>query len=146
VVTWPGNSLQPDDPVCFDLPQKLGSAINPGQIYYVLAPGFAPNTSFQFSTSFGGPPVDTSADALQTYVIPQNPLPGSGAFNSPLMWLSQRIAKNRERLGVHYSSDSNGSRHLAAAVCYSLFHEMDPEKRIDCPTLDTVKKRAEAEW
>jgi hypothetical protein len=146
VVNWPGNMLRPDDPVCFDLPQKLPSAINPGQIYYVLTSGFTLNTSFQFSTRIGGPAVDTSADALQTYVIPQNPLPGSGAFNSPLMWLSQRLAKNRERLGVHYSSDSNGSRHLAAAVWYSLFHETDPKKRIVCPTLDTVKKRAEAEW
>jgi hypothetical protein len=146
VVSWPGNTLRADDPVCFDLPQQLSSAINPGQIYYVLASGLVPNTSFRFSTRIAGPPVDTSADATQTYVIPQNPLPASGAFNSPLMWLSQRIAKNRERLGVHYSSDTTGSRHLAAAICYSLFHEADPQKRIFCPMLETVKKRAEAEW
>ena len=99
-----------------------------------------------WSTRIGGPAVSTAADAAQTYFIPQNPLHGSGAFNSPLLWLSQRIAKNRERLGVHYPSDSNGSRHLAAAVWYSLFRETDPAKQIICPTLASVKKHAEAEW
>jgi hypothetical protein len=145
VVTWPGHGLQPDDPVCFDLPQMPPSAINPGQVYYVLPTGLTTN-SFRFSTSIGGPAVGTAGNAPQSYFIPQNPLHGSGAFNSPLMWLSQRIAKNRERLGVHYPSDSNGSRHLAAAVWYSLFRETDPAKRIVCPTLDDVKRHAEAEW
>ena len=148
VVAWQGHGLQPDDPVCFDLPDRLihptVSAINPGQVYYVLPPP-QPDT-FQFSTRIGGPAVSTVGDDPQTYVIPQNALHGSGAFNSPLLWLSQRIAKNRERLGVHYSSDSNGSRHLAAAVWYLLFHETDPAKRIVCPTLDTVKRHADAEW
>jgi hypothetical protein len=145
VVTWPGHGLKAGDPICFDLPQGLASAINPGQVYYVLPASFTAN-SFLFSTSSGGAAVNTVADALQTYFIPQNPLPGSGAFNSPLLWLSQRIAKNRERLGVHYPSDSNGSRHLAAAVWYSLFRETDPTKQIICPTLDGVKRHAEAEW
>ena len=145
VVTWPTHGLDADDPVCFDLPHGLASAINPGQVYYVLPTGLTAG-SFQFSTRIGGPAVSTAADAAQAYFIPQNPLHGSGAFNSPLLWLSQRIAKNRERLGVHYPSDSNGSRHLAAAVWYSLFRETDPAKQIICPTLASVKRHAEAEW
>jgi hypothetical protein len=146
LVTWNGHGLQPDDPVSFDLPQGLPSAINPGQIYYVLlVPPPTPNT-FYFSTRIGGPPVNTAGDPLQNFFIPQNRLPGSGAISSPLLWLSQRLAKNRERLGVHYASDSNASRHLAAAIWYSLFHEADSAKRIVCPTLDSVKRHAEAEF
>ena len=71
---------------------------------------------------------------------------GRGEINSPLLWLSQRLAKNRERLGVHYISDSMGSRHLAAALWRALLHEVDPDKRIICPTLETVLERAKAEW
>ena len=37
-------------------------------------------------------------------VPPRNPLYGNGELQSPLLWLSQRLAKNRERLGVHYVS------------------------------------------
>jgi hypothetical protein len=77
---------------------------------------------------------------------PTNPLSGRDEIKSPLLWLSQRLAKNRERLGVHYSSDSSGSRHLAAAIWRALFHESDPNKIIDCPTLRSVLAKATAEW
>jgi hypothetical protein len=150
VVTWNAHGLQADDPVCFDLPQGLPSAIIPGQIYYVLPEVVPTPNTFRFSTRIapapGGPPVSTLGDPLQNFFIPQNRLHGSGAFSCPLLWLSQRLAKNRERLGVHYASDSNASRHLAAAIWYLLFHETDPAKRIVCPTLNMVKRHAEAEW
>jgi hypothetical protein len=146
VVALNAHGLHADDPVCFDLPQRLPSAIIPGQIYYVLPEMVPTPNAFRFSTRIGGPPVNTAADPPQNFFIPQNLLHGSGAFSCPLLWLSQRLAKNRERLGVHYASDSNASRHLAAAIWYLLFHETDPAKRIVCPTLDSVKRRAEAEW
>ena len=77
---------------------------------------------------------------------PTNPLAGRDEIKSPLLWLSQRLAKNRERLGVHYPSDSSGSRHLAAGIWRGLLHEPDPSKMIDCPTLRSVLAKATAEW
>ena len=61
----------------------------------------------------------------RTEAPPRNPLYGSGPVQSPLLWLSQRLAKNRERLGVHYASDSTGSRHLAAAIWRALLHDTE---------------------
>ena len=70
---------------------------------------------------------------------------GWSAINSPLLWLSQRIAKNRERLGVHYTSDSMGSRHIAGAIWRALLHDNTANK-IYCPTLISVLNHATAEW
>jgi membrane-associated phospholipid phosphatase len=75
-----------------------------------------------------------------------NELRGRTEIKSPLLWLAQRLAKGRERLGVHYPSDSSGSRHLAAGIWYALLHENKPDARIDCPTLRTVLRHAVAEW
>jgi hypothetical protein len=63
-----------------------------------------------------------------------------------MLWLSQRLAKNRERLGVHYPSDSAASRHLAGGIWRALFHEADESRRILCPTLTAVLAKARAEW
>ena len=38
-------------------------------------------------------------------------------FGGPLLWLAERLGRNRERLGVHYPSDSAASRWLAGAIC-----------------------------
>jgi hypothetical protein len=70
---------------------------------------------------------------------------GRGELKSPLLWLGERIAKNRERLGVHYPSDSSGSRHIAACIWRALLHDQSAD-RIDCPTLRTVLGHATAEW
>lgn len=70
---------------------------------------------------------------------------GRGELTSPLLWLAGRIAKNRERLGVHYASDSAGSRHLAAGIWRALLHDSTPS-RIYCPTLRSVLAHATAEW
>ena len=67
-------------------------------------------------------------------------------IHSPLLWLAQRIAKNRERIGVHYYTDTMAGRHLAAGIWWALLHEEDEGKRIDCPTLVKVLRRADAEW
>ena len=74
-----------------------------------------------------------------------NPLMGRGELTSPLLWLGERLAKNRERLGVHYASDSAGSRHLAAGIWRALLHD-NTTSRIYCPTLTSVLAHATAEW
>jgi membrane-associated phospholipid phosphatase len=75
-----------------------------------------------------------------------NPLTGTDPINSPLLWLAGRLAKNRERLGVHYASDSSAGRHLAAGLWRALLHETAAARQIECPTLRTVLMRAKAEW
>jgi hypothetical protein len=71
-------------------------------------------------------------------------LNGIGEVKSPLIWLAQRLAKGRERLGVHYPSDSHASRHLAAAIWQALFKPQGVA--IPCPTLHDVLKHARSEW
>jgi len=74
-------------------------------------------------------------------------LDGTAPVASPLLWLAQRLAKNREVLGLHYPSDSSASRHLAAGIWNALFDTaLDPKLRIQCPTLQLVLNRARAEW
>ena len=74
-------------------------------------------------------------------------------LNGPLLWLAGRLATNRERIGVHYASDSSASRHLAAGVWDALFRRSPRPNNpnytaanIDCPTLMQVLAMAQAEW
>jgi hypothetical protein len=64
---------------------------------------------------------------------------------SPLLWLAWRIAKGRERLGVHYASDSAAGRRLAALVWDACLGATAPAK-INVPALNTVLLKAQAEW
>jgi membrane-associated phospholipid phosphatase len=64
-------------------------------------------------------------------------------FVGPLLWLANRMAVNRERIGVHYPSDSAASRWLAGSIWAAL---TDREGFIDCPTLRAVLRQAAAEW
>jgi len=90
-------------------------------------------------------------------------LRGSAAIKSPLLLLAQRIAVNRERIGVHYPSDSSASRHLAAGIWDmivpdpvgrgNIYNQMDDgsgniirKQSISCPMFDLILKRAKAEW
>jgi hypothetical protein len=103
--------------------------------------------SFEISTAPDGAPINTfNAAAGPSPPVPatilNNPLMARGAVRSPLIWLAERIARNRERLGVHYPSDSAGSRHLAAAIWRAMLYDGS----IDCPTLRSVLSRATAEW
>lgn len=66
-------------------------------------------------------------------------------LNGPLLWLAARLARNRERLGLHYPSDSSAGRHLAGGNWNGLFYET-PAKLIAAPTLHRVLARARAEW
>ncbi|MBL8350921.1 MAG: hypothetical protein JNL87_11455 [Burkholderiaceae bacterium] len=66
---------------------------------------------------------------------------------SPLLWLAWRIAKGRERLGLHYPSDSASGRLLAALVWQACLGRPGEVLRpIAVPTLQTVLQRAQAEW
>jgi len=149
VVTWSSHGLSANDPVIFQTTGTLPSPITAGTIYYVLSTGLTTD-SFEISTAVGGSAVDTNGSAQsgthKATAIPPNPLMGRDEIKSPLLWLAQRLAKNRERLGVHYPSDSSASRHLAAAIWRALLHDTDPKKRIACPTLGSVLGHAIAEW
>jgi hypothetical protein len=65
---------------------------------------------------------------------------------SPLLWLAWRIAKGRERLGVHYPSDSAAGRLLAALVWHACRRPMADDEAIKVPALHLVLERAKAEW
>jgi len=67
-------------------------------------------------------------------------------LDGPLFWLAARLARNRERLGVHYRSDSLASRRLAGGVWSSLFGQVGAATQIEVPTLKRVLARARAEW
>ena len=135
--------FQSSNPQASTLPQEITPWPQPNNIYYVLSAGLTPD-SFQISATPTGAPIKTASSGTGKCSL--NPLMGRGEINSPLLWLSQRLAKNRERLGVHYISDSMGSRHLAAALWRALLHEVNPDERIVSPTLETVIERARAEW
>ncbi|MCP3398042.1 hypothetical protein [Bradyrhizobium sp. CCGB20] len=143
------HGLSPDDPINFEpLPggQPLPAPLVVGTTYYVLAPGLTAN-SFEIGAVRGGVPINTgpAGPAVAALLPLANPLMGRGELTSPLLWLAGRIAKNRERLGVHYASDSAGSRHIAAGIWRALLHDSTPS-RIDCPTLRSVLAHATAEW
>jgi hypothetical protein len=78
-------------------------------------------------------------------------------IRSPLLAIARRIAVNRERIGVHYPSDSLAGRHLAAGIWEALM--MSPERSgvnsayqknggngIECPALKAILRRAATEW
>ncbi len=64
---------------------------------------------------------------------------------SPLLWLAWRIAKGRERMGVHYQTDSAAGRWLAALV-WNACVSPNGTLTIDVPSLRNVLHKAEAEW
>ncbi|WP_457420647.1 hypothetical protein [Roseateles sp. P5_E7] len=72
--------------------------------------------------------------------------------HSPLLWMAWRIARGRERLGVHYASDSAAGRRLAALVWHACTRpapkkgDVDPIPAIRVPSLQTVLTKARAEW
>jgi membrane-associated phospholipid phosphatase len=82
----------------------------------------------------------TVVGAKPTWVQYQGDDPA--VVNGPLFWLGRRLAKTRERLGLHYPSDSSAGRHLAGGVWSALF-ELN---QIPVPTLTRLVARASAEW
>jgi hypothetical protein len=79
-------------------------------------------------------------------------------FNGPLMWLAERLGRNRERAGLHYPSDSAASRWLAGAIWAMLTGRKTTNQTagagpvvaaadaVDCPSLQLVLRRAKSEW
>jgi hypothetical protein len=67
-------------------------------------------------------------------------------LDGPLFWLAARLAKNRERVGVHYRSDSLASRRLAGGIWSCIFDQAGAATHIEVPTLKRVLARAQAEW
>jgi len=67
--------------------------------------------------------------------------------SSPLLWLAWRVAKGRERLGLHYPSDSAAGRLLAALVWQACLvaHKGQPQA-VPVPKLLEVLDKARAEW
>ena len=70
---------------------------------------------------------------------PPNPNPKN---DGPLLWLAMRLGVNRERMGVHYPSDTGAGRQLAWGIWDEIFNK----KSIGVPTLHHVLARARAEW
>ncbi|WP_260086698.1 phosphatase PAP2 family protein [Phaeobacter inhibens] len=74
---------------------------------------------------------------------------GSDVIASPLLTMANRIAVNRERIGVHYSSDSTAGRHIAAGIWYCLMDSAPvnpaaggtPWAHIAVPTLHRILER-----
>ena len=93
---------------------------------------------FEKNTSTGAYP-EIGAAPQRTTLAGRRPVP------SPLLWLAQRIAKGRERLGVHFISDSMASRHIAAGLWWALLAKPDIPA-IDSPSLRSVLMHAKAEW
>lgn len=110
-------------------------------LFLLSVPGIAQRFGvFDEPTGIGRPPTraDFEGPKAKRYGEDQK---------SPLLWLAWRVAKGRERLGVHYPSDSAASRKLAAGLwdrCV-LRDDKDPE-RLSLPTLHKVLAMAGAEW
>jgi membrane-associated phospholipid phosphatase len=76
-------------------------------------------------------------------------LNGTEPIASPLLTLARRIAVNRERIGMHYPSDSMAGRHLAAGLWDAMVNKSagNPAATpIEVPTLLRVLDKAKAEW
>jgi hypothetical protein len=61
-----------------------------------------------------------------------------------LIWLAMRVARNRERAGLHYPSDSVAGQRLADVIVQRL--AATDASRIPNPLLDTLLASARAEW
>jgi hypothetical protein len=99
-------------------------------------PGIAER--FGDKPKYGGPIVKKGAK------VTDNSSPEQFAQH-PLLWLANRIGRNRERIGVHYPSDTDGGRQLAWGIRTMLFHDGKASQSI-LPSLAFVLKKARGEW
>jgi membrane-associated phospholipid phosphatase len=135
------HELKKDDEIVF---RKSQDPISAEKTYVVCEEGLSACT-FTIREKNGPVVVSEKLDKPLHNALNRNPLMGRGEIRSPLLWLAQRLAKNRERLGVHYPSDSAGSRHLAAAVWRKVLHTNHPDAPVDA-MLRVVIMNATAEW
>ena len=71
---------------------------------------------------------------------------GNDPLGGVLFWLAERLGVSRERIGVHYPSDTRAGRHLAGGIWNALFNDNNAATRLVVPTLHLVLNRARAEW
>src|SRR5205823_5832606 len=91
------HGLIKDDKVVF---QEGGGPITPRTKTYVVLEDSLTANSFTIREE-NGPVVESDKlDQPLPGTLDKNPLLGRGEIRSPLLWLAQRMAKNRERLGV----------------------------------------------
>lgn len=135
------HEFRKEDEVVF---RKSQGPISAEKTYFVQKDGLSACT-FTIQEKEGTTVTSDKLDKPLHNALNKNPLIGRGEIRSPLLWLAQRLAKNRERLGVHYPSDSAGSRHLAAAVWRKVLHTNHPDAPVDA-MLRVVIMNATAEW
>ena len=114
------------------------------------------------------PPPAGQAIAVRGKVTIGDVMSSTVVFEGPLLWLGDRLAKNRERAGLHYPSDSSAGRHLAGAIWALLVNsppagtslttkvplakppgavgDVTVADLVRCPTLDKTLRLAKAEW
>jgi membrane-associated phospholipid phosphatase len=92
------------------------------------------------------PPKPAEATKSKKPPDERTPEPADPVLDGPLFWLAERLATNRERIGVHYPSDSAAGRHLAIGIWNAIFGEVPATQRIDLPTLQRTLRLARAEW
>jgi membrane-associated phospholipid phosphatase len=76
-------------------------------------------------------------------------LNGTAPIASPLLTIARRLAVNRERIGMHYPSDTMAGRHLAAGLWDAMVNRPQDNPlaaAIEVPTLLRVLDKAKAEW
>jgi hypothetical protein len=81
---------------------------------------------------------------LTTYLL--NEIPEvNAAVGQELVWLADRVAKNRERAGLHYRSDSAAGQLLAQEIKNGLTAAAGAGNKINSLTFDAILKAAKAE-
>ncbi len=91
-------------------------------------------------------PDGTKLGSAPTWVSYQNATANGADLDGPLFWLAARLAKNRERIGVHYRSDSQAGQRLAGGIWSCILDKPAALTHIEVPTLRRVLARARAEW
>jgi hypothetical protein len=66
-------------------------------------------------------------------------------LDMPLFWLAHRIGKNRERMGLHYPSDTSSGRDTAWSIRKWLL-DSPASGLTKLATLNLVLDRAQGEW
>jgi hypothetical protein len=110
--------------------------VRPSTLFPGLLPPFGPPRHASFP----------SGHSLQGHLISEMLLHVKGikdTHEKELMWLAERVAKNRERIGVHYESDSAAGAKMAAKLAVQL-----KDGGIQCASYQALLQKIEAgkEW
>ena len=124
----------------FEFPASSGTLFGPRPRPSQLCPWLMPPIPVPGHASYpsGHATQATLLSGLLTLVMPAavtTPLAPSG--QSLLDRLAERVARNREVLGLHYPSDSVAGRRLAAQILTFL---------TACPDVNAVVNAAKLEW